>query len=510
MGVEYKLSYTATEIDERLGKIDDLVKTVNGVAPDENGNVEISASGSARLELTSPDGTKWVLSVDDTGTVFASKVSDGGTSDEEIIYSIGEPSDFDYSIVGNGIYLKEYIGEKPNLEIPTTMELDGTTYSVFLWNLDFSHSAVIERIKIDDGVASYGDTPIVIAITKGSYGDTEDASPVNLKSIEGMENLDSATVYPSFKDCVALERIPLFPEGATGTRNFPFWNCDSLTDISYLVIPAGITSISGWFANCDNLEVGCTIPTHIENANQAFSGCPNLKSFRVESLTATIDDITTGLQTECEMECYSNSQAFQTMKANAPLQAFGTDIGNYLGVKAIDNDILSVSCFGDSLTHGQGVAPNYPTVLDGLLPEKSIVYDYGYGGSSMEGIRDRMSRHQQRLVNDVVVIWAGTNGSAATESIQARLACTDEMISLLQTDKYIIMTPVYLAYSADIDTAYAEKYGSRYFSLRDWFDNNDHDISQYVWDGTHFNADGNNLIGQAVYEKMVELGYIVE
>lgn len=41
MANEYKLSYTAAEIDERLGQIDNIVKTVNGVAPDKNGNVKV-------------------------------------------------------------------------------------------------------------------------------------------------------------------------------------------------------------------------------------------------------------------------------------------------------------------------------------------------------------------------------------------------------------------------------------------------------------------------------------
>lgn len=38
---EYQLSYTASEIDEKLGKIDNMVSTVNGITPDENGNVEV-------------------------------------------------------------------------------------------------------------------------------------------------------------------------------------------------------------------------------------------------------------------------------------------------------------------------------------------------------------------------------------------------------------------------------------------------------------------------------------
>lgn len=45
MANEYKLSYTATQIDQKLGKIDNLVATVNGVSPDKNGNVEIPVSG---------------------------------------------------------------------------------------------------------------------------------------------------------------------------------------------------------------------------------------------------------------------------------------------------------------------------------------------------------------------------------------------------------------------------------------------------------------------------------
>ena len=38
---EYQLSYTAKQIDERLGMVDKMVKSVNGTGPDENGNVRI-------------------------------------------------------------------------------------------------------------------------------------------------------------------------------------------------------------------------------------------------------------------------------------------------------------------------------------------------------------------------------------------------------------------------------------------------------------------------------------
>lgn len=51
---EYKLSYTAAEIDEKLGMVDNMVKSVNGQMPDENGNVEIPTNGSASEVVIDP------------------------------------------------------------------------------------------------------------------------------------------------------------------------------------------------------------------------------------------------------------------------------------------------------------------------------------------------------------------------------------------------------------------------------------------------------------------------
>ena len=42
MPIEYRLSYTAAEIDEKLGRVDSLVASVNGIVPDDNGNVQIT------------------------------------------------------------------------------------------------------------------------------------------------------------------------------------------------------------------------------------------------------------------------------------------------------------------------------------------------------------------------------------------------------------------------------------------------------------------------------------
>lgn len=46
---EFKLSYTANEINRKLGKVDNLVSTVNGVTPDENGNVNIAVGSTGGI-----------------------------------------------------------------------------------------------------------------------------------------------------------------------------------------------------------------------------------------------------------------------------------------------------------------------------------------------------------------------------------------------------------------------------------------------------------------------------
>lgn len=69
---EFKLDYTANEVNEKLGKIDNLVATINGVAPDANGNVEIEVGESTNSGLTIIDVTQDVKSSSEKGFLFLS------------------------------------------------------------------------------------------------------------------------------------------------------------------------------------------------------------------------------------------------------------------------------------------------------------------------------------------------------------------------------------------------------------------------------------------------------
>ena len=51
---EHKLSYTASEIDERLGKVSSLVAKVNGITPDATGNVTLPIDTSIQQNSTNP------------------------------------------------------------------------------------------------------------------------------------------------------------------------------------------------------------------------------------------------------------------------------------------------------------------------------------------------------------------------------------------------------------------------------------------------------------------------
>lgn len=204
---------------------------------------------------------------------------------------------------------------------------------------------------------------------------------------------------------------------------------------------------------------------------------------------------------------YIDSTTFDNIRSDVCLQSTGGK--PKLLFKAIEGDYTKICCWGDSLTMGQGVKPNYPTALRDLLSNNTLVYCYGIGGSTLEDISSRMDTFNKQLDDGIHIIWGSTNASNAVATVESYKNYVKSMVSKLRTDKYIIMTPVYRAYNAEYDTVFATEFGEHFFSLKDWFDTNNHTIADYVTDGTHFNAEGNNLIAQAIKEKLIEIGYIV-
>lgn len=100
-------------VEERLGQIDNMVKTVNGVAPDESGNVEISDAGVGISSIT-----QTTTSTDDDGINVITVALTDGTSSTFIIQngSKGDKGDSpvrgtDYWTDADKIEIKNYINE---------------------------------------------------------------------------------------------------------------------------------------------------------------------------------------------------------------------------------------------------------------------------------------------------------------------------------------------------------------------------------------------------------------
>ena len=68
MAIEYKLSFSAADIDRRLEKVDMLVQTINSQTPDENGNID----GLATEEYVNTSATETLLAVYPVGAIYLS------------------------------------------------------------------------------------------------------------------------------------------------------------------------------------------------------------------------------------------------------------------------------------------------------------------------------------------------------------------------------------------------------------------------------------------------------
>lgn len=85
MATEFKLSYTASEINEKLGKVDDLVSTVNGVAPDANGNVVVEVEdGYSPTAVVTQTVSGATISITDVNGTTTATIENGTATDEQV------------------------------------------------------------------------------------------------------------------------------------------------------------------------------------------------------------------------------------------------------------------------------------------------------------------------------------------------------------------------------------------------------------------------------------------
>ena len=175
MAIEYKLSYTASEIDEKLGKITDVDQTYNSESTNPQSGKAVAEAVSQKLDkiLLSPNGTKWSISVSNEGVVTATKIIDDETTDFPTVlesYTIFVPENVsnEWKIEGNygelsmstaeflELFYDDFVSTPP-VGVNVTKKSIGKDESgqYDMWEYDFCPANYSRTILLSSGMHSY-------------------------------------------------------------------------------------------------------------------------------------------------------------------------------------------------------------------------------------------------------------------------------------------------------------------------------------------------------------------
>ena len=186
-----------------------------------------------------------------------------------------------------------------------------------------------------------------------------------------------------------------------------------------------------------------------------------------------------------------------------------------------------------------------PCSIAGVKGNLSVTYDAGFTNvkyfftRSESGTAVTITRpvllqtNASTLKNNILVVWVGTNDSAAGFDVVELAKCLEDVIDtmILQNDssKYIVMgltSKAYMQDYADVNKLLARKYGVHFLDLASYilqYGLDDAGITPTAQDVTdiangempnslradevHFNSAGYTVIGDLLYNTGVELGY---
>ena len=181
--------------------------------------------------------------------------------------------------------------DEENLELTIRgigeMEKDRTS---FPW-----HSKNVQKVKIEEGVTSIGDSAFAECGRLTSVIIPESVTSIGMYAFDHC-GLISITIpdhvisigESAFADCWKLTSVTL-PEGITRIEKDTFFDCHSLTSV---VIPESVTSIrSGAFSCCDSLK-SVTIPKGVTSIGSGvFEYCESLTNVTIpENVTRIGED----------------------------------------------------------------------------------------------------------------------------------------------------------------------------------------------------------------------------
>lgn len=234
------------------------------------------------------------------------------TDDSKTALMFADPINYSLIQWDSYTFYSNFYDEYKNMEIRSSVEIDGTEYPVVAIDRDICTAAPIVNLHIPASVKSIGDR---------AFKHCTDLKKIHFEA--GLKSIGES----SFNDLEALETLTL-PETLNYLGKNSFNKCSSLSSVS---LPEGLQHFEGCFNNCENLE---TVYSAISEPWDINAGWYNFDSATPDTCTLYVPEGKTGEYTAKGWGKYF------TIREN------GTNIGE----SAVE-EILTPSMPGESATH---------------------------------------------------------------------------------------------------------------------------------------------------------------
>ena len=461
---------------------------------------------------------------------------------------------WEYTLSGTDIILEKYIGTDEKIFIPNTFTIDNVSYNSKLYwtsigqNIGpFINNATIKEVKFDDNIQIYE-----------NKGDGLFYKCSKLEKVYNLPNGYSSYLY-TFGECTMLQEVCNIPEGAV-SLNRTFYRCSNLKKGPD--IPSTVTNMRQTFEQCDSLEGNIKILSeNVSDCTDCFLATYNNIFIDVKKDSLTYNTLV--IENWRNVFFYGEQPIDIVCWGDSLTRGAGGEDTTYPSVLSeLCGSLVNVTNMGvggentSTIAGRQGGIPyvvqeftipadTTPVEInisskDGSAVAPAKQGTQGLNACYINGIRGNISFNTEsnkyyfsrtslgdetKVENgteivtygmnnyrdsDVIIIWTGQNDGATTSNISKIIEKQKKMIDYAHTDKYIVIG---LLYAGDeVNNAMADAYREHFLDLRNYLstDGNNTVSADYKSDNVHLNADGYEIVGEQVYNKLISLGYITE
>ena len=475
---------------------------------------------------------------------------------------------WEYSINGNIIVLNKYIGLDEKILVPASFTIDGITYQTKISHTNYSESigpfvknTTIKEIRFEEGVQ-----------TVNEYANRMFQDCINLKKVYNLPSTYT-NLSNTFENCIALEEIISLPQDTTN-MSATFNGCIELKKVPE--IPSKVTIMLGTFIKCESLNGIIIIKSNdVNDVTNCFSKCQNRIYLKVNRNSLTFetfnnaivnntwnnvtfedninivcwgDSLTQGgypeiLQKSCNNNVYvtnmgiggENSSSIAARQGGISLQVDAFVIPSdtslvEINLKSKDGNMIELA----KRTYTNGLNPCYINNIMGKITYSEGKYYFSrYSEGKEIQIEDNtqvITDGMKNYKDDLMVIWAGTNDTPNTTTIQNVINNIDAMIEYSNNPDYIIIgltSKNYMPEVVEVNEILANKYGEHFLDIRTYIlehglsdaeitptEQDETDLqngeipTSLRSDNVHLNEYGYTIVGTQVYNKLIALGYI--